>query len=224
MKILIVEDDISIRNVLRMGLVSESHIIDEAENGESGSYFGRINKYDVIILDNVLPKKMGRQVCKEIREAGIHSPILLLSAKSDVNSKIELLNSGADDYLTKPFSFEELKARLRTLTRRPHRIEDVILKVAGISLNTNTGEVYKENKRLSLTKKEFNLLELLMKNSERIISRPSIAESIWDTYADPFSNTVEAHIRNVRMKIGDKKKNIIKNIPGRGYMMTTPKL
>jgi len=107
MKILIIEDNISVRNVLRIGLEAEGYIIDDVSDGDRGSYFARINKYNLIILDNVLPKKMGNQVCREIRNAGVTTPVLLLSAKSDVNSKIELLETGADDYMIKPFSFEE---------------------------------------------------------------------------------------------------------------------
>jgi len=217
MKILIIEDDISIRNVLRLGLEELSYAVDEAEDGERGSYFARVNQYDLIILDNVLPKKMGKQVCKEIRESGVHSPILLLSAKSDVNTKIELLNVGADDYLTKPFSFAELTARIRTLLRRPQKIEDVILKGSGIQLNSDTHEVNRSNKKIYLTRKEFSLLELLMKNSGRVVSRTIIMEKVWDINADPFSNTIETHIRNLRQKLKDTKKRIISNIPGRGY-------
>lgn len=222
MKILIIEDNISIRNVLRMSLENLSYAVDEAEDGERGSYFARINKYDLIILDNVLPKKMGQQVCEEIRESGISSPILLLSAKADVDSKVELLNSGADDYLTKPFSFSELEARMKSLLRRPQVIEDIILRGGGIELNSNTHEVIKNKKRIYLTRKEFMLLELLMKHTGKVVSRGVIMENVWDMNADPFSNTVEAHIRNLRKKLGDKGKKLVRNIPGRGYKFPAP--
>jgi DNA-binding response OmpR family regulator len=217
MKLLIIEDNISIRNILRMGLENLSYVVDEAEDGEKGSYFARINKYDLIILDNVLPKKLGKEVCTEIRSAGVSTPILLLSAKDDVDSKIDLLNAGADDYLTKPFSFSELEARLKSLLRRPQAIEDIILRGADISLNSQTHEVVANKKRVYLTRKEFMLLELLMKNLGKIISRGIIMEKVWDMDADPFSNTVESHIRNLRKKLGDLEKKIIVNIPGRGY-------
>jgi DNA-binding response OmpR family regulator len=217
MKLLIIEDDISVRNILRMGLEAESHTVDEAEDGEKGSYIARINNYDLIILDNVLPKKMGKEVCKDIREKGVQSPILLLSAKNDVNSKIELLNQGADDYLTKPFSFEELKSRIKALTRRPQKIEDAIFMYEKIILNSDTHELKVKNKKVYLTRKEFSLLEFLMKNSGRVISRGLIMEHVWDINADPFSNTIETHIRNLRKKIMDKNKKIIINIPGMGY-------
>ncbi len=221
MKLLIIEDDISIRNVLRLGLEESSYTVDEAENGEQGSYLARVNKYDLIILDNVLPKKLGKEVLKEVREAGVDTPVILLSAKSDVNSKVELINAGADDYITKPFSFEELKARICSLLRRPHKIEDVILKVGQIYLNVDTHEVRKGQKKLYLTRKEFQMLELMMKNVGRVMSRSIIMEKVWDINANPFSNTVEAHILNLRKKLGDQQKRLICNIPGRGYKLMT---
>jgi DNA-binding response OmpR family regulator len=221
MKILLVEDNVSIRNVLRLGLEGEAFAVDEAEDGEQGSYLARTNTYDLIILDNVLPKKMAKQVCQEIREQNIYTPILLLSAKSDTDSKVELLKAGADDYVTKPFSFEELKARIATLLRRPHKIENTIIKVDGLLLNKDTHEVSKNNKRLKLTRKEFSLLELLMSNLDKVITRTDMIEHVWDINADPFSNTVEAHIFNLRKKIGDEKKHLIRNIPGRGYKIVS---
>lgn len=217
MKILLVEDNISIRNVLKLGLEGEAFAVDEAEDGEQGSYLARTNKYDLILLDNVLPKKMAKQVCIEIREQNIFTPILLLSAKSDTVSKVELLKAGADDYVTKPFSFEELKARIKTLLRRPHKIESVILRSGNIILNKDTHEVTKNNKRVNLTRKEFGLLELLMSNAGNVVTRADMIEHVWDINADPFSNTVEAHVLNLRRKIGDVNKRLIKNIPGRGY-------
>jgi DNA-binding response OmpR family regulator len=222
MKILIIEDNISIRNVLRMSLEAENYIIDEAEDGHKGSYLARINKYDLIILDNVLPKKVGSQVCNEIREAGVNTPVLLLSAKSDTDSKVELLNNGADDYLTKPFAFEELKARIKSLTRRPTKIESEIIKIGNILLDCEKFEVIKNNNRIYLTRKEFTLLELLMKNAGTIVSRGMIMDYVWDMNADPFSNTVEAHIRNLRQKLDDKRKQLIVNIPSRGYKFNPP--
>lgn len=224
MRLLIIEDDISVRNVLRLGLESESYTVDEAENGEQGSYLARVNQYDLIILDNVLPKKLGKEVISEIRQAGLNTPVILLSAKSDINSKVELLNLGADDYLTKPFSFEELKARISSILRRPSKIEDVVLKIGKIYLNVDTHEVRNGQKKLYLTRKEFQMLELLMKNSGRVLSRSIIMEKVWDINADPFSNTLEAHIRNLRKKLGDTQKRLIRNIPGRGYKLISPSM
>ncbi len=223
MKALLIEDDNSIRNVLRIGLGAKSFAVDEAENGEIGSYMARINQYDVILLDNVLPKKMGREICLEIRNARIETPIIMLSGKSEVLTKIDLLNSGADDYITKPFSFEELLARINAVTRRPHKIVDAILKIGEVKLNTETQEVSFRNKRITLTRKEFALLELLMKHENKVLSRSMIMEHVWDNQTDPFSNTIESHIMNLRKKVCDSKKQLIRNIAGRGYKITSPK-
>lgn len=217
MKILIIEDNISIRNVLKIGLEAEGYIIDDVGDGDRGSYFARINKYNLIILDNILPKKMGKQVCQEIRDAGVTTPVLLLSAKTDVDSKISLLDSGADDYMIKPFSFEELKSRIKALDRRPRAIKSTIVKIRNLIIDTNNFEVKKNNKKIYLTRKEFTLLNLLVENIGKIVSRGTIMELVWDSNVDPFSNTIETHIRNIRKKIGDNNKNIITNIPGRGY-------
>ncbi|NCS99289.1 response regulator transcription factor [Candidatus Parcubacteria bacterium] len=217
MKILIIEDNISVRNVLRIGLEAEGYIIDDVSDGDRGSYFARINKYNLIILDNVLPKKMGNQVCREIRNAGVTTPVLLLSAKSDVNSKIELLETGADDYMIKPFSFEELKSRIKALCRRPEAIKNKVVKVGNLEINSESCEIRKNNKRIYLTRKEFSLLNLLIENIGQVVSRGMIMELVWESNINPFSNTIEAHIRNIRTKIGDPQKKIIQNIPGRGY-------
>jgi len=217
MKILIIEDNISVRNVLRIGLEAEGYIIDDVSDGDRGSYFARINKYNLIILDNVLPKKMGNQVCREIRNAGVTTPVLLLSAKSDVNSKIELLETGADDYMIKPFSFEELKSRIKALCRRPEAIKNKVVKVGNLEINSESCEIRKNNKRIYLTRKEFSLLNLLIENIGQVVSRVMIMELVWESNINPFSNTIEAHIRNIRTKIGDPQKKIIQNIPGRGY-------
>jgi len=220
MKLLIIEDDSSIRNVLRMSLESSCFVVDTAEDGDLGSYMARSNDYDLIILDNVLPKKLGREVCRDIRESGKNTPIILLSMKSDVLEKVSVLDAGADDYMTKPFSFEELLARIRALTRRPKNIKEKIFKVVDVTLDSDKYFVSKSGKEIELTKKEFSLLEYLLINKEKVVTRGQILEHVWDINADPFSNTIESHIVNLRRKIGDFNKKIIKNIPGRGYKIT----
>jgi len=220
MKLLIIEDDSSIRNVLRMSLESSCFVVDTAEDGDLGSYMARSNDYDLIILDNVLPKKLGREVCRDIRESGKNTPIILLSMKSDVLEKVSVLDAGADDYMTKPFSFEELLARIRALTRRPKNIKEKIFKVVDVTLDSDKYFVSKSGKEIELTKKEFSLLEYLLINKEKVVTRGQILEHVWDINADPFSNTIESHIVNLRRKIGDVNKKIIKNIPGRGYKIT----
>lgn len=220
MKILVIEDDSSIRNVLRMSLTAACFTVDVAEDGDQGSYMARTNDYDLVILDNVMPKKMGKQVCKEIREAGKTMPVLLLSMKSDVLEKISILDAGADDYLTKPFSFEELLARIRALTRRPKNLADKKLMVNDLEINIDRNMVLRSGIEIDLTRKEFALLSYLMQNKERVVTRGQILEHVWDINADPFSNTVEAHVLSLRRKIGDVKKRIIRNVPGRGYKIT----
>lgn len=220
MKLLIIEDDSSIRNVLRMSLEASCFTVDTAEDGEQGSYMARTNEYNLIILDNMLPKKLGKKVCQEVREAGKTTPIILLSMKSEILEKVSVLDAGADDYMTKPFSFEELLARIRALTRRPRTLAEKILKIKDIELNTDRNIVTKSGTEIELTKKEFTLLEYLLQNKERVVTRGQIMEHVWDINADPFSNTIESHIVNLRKKIGDNHKKLIKNIPGRGYKIT----
>ena len=217
MKILIIEDDISIRNVLRLGLASKGFIVDDAEDGECGSYLARTNKYDVIILDNVLPKKMGGHICKEVRDLGITTPILILSSKQEVLSKIQLLNHGADDYITKPFSFEELIARVYAVSRRPEQIQSHIFKVKDFEINFQTHTIKRKDTPIYLTRKEFLLLEFLIRNREKVVSRGQILENVWEMSINPFSNSIETHIMHLRKKLKDTKRKMILSIPGRGY-------
>lgn len=217
MKILIIEDDISIRNVLRLSLESKGFTIDEAEDGDIGSYLARTNSYDVILLDNVLPKKMGGHICKEIRNAGSVTPIIILSGKQEVLTKIQLLNLGADDYITKPFSFDELLARINAVLRRPQNINYHILKLKDFEVNFTSQTIKKDNKDIYLTRKEFSLLEFLAKHKNTVVSRGQILEHVWEMSVDPFSNTIETHIMNLRRKLRDTKRTLISSIPGRGY-------
>ena len=220
MRILLAEDDSSIREVLKMALESNSYTVDAACNGEEAVYFSKINQYDLIVLDIIMPQKSGFEACREMRAHGIKIPILILSSKNDVLSKIELLNSGADDYITKPFSFEELLARLKSLSRRPKNIADEVLVAGRVKLNTNTQEVFVKNKRIYLTRKEFSILELMMRHPGKLITRSMLLEHAWDMNANPFSNTIESHILNLRKKLGDKQKQIIRSLPGRGYKIS----
>jgi DNA-binding response OmpR family regulator len=218
MKILIIDDDKNILNSLKRSLKSENFSVDTADNGEKGIYLANINNYDLIILDNNLPKGDGRFVCEQIRSSGKALPILVLSVKAEVESKVDLLNAGADDYMTKPFSFEELRTRIKTLLRRPKNLIDNVLKINDLILDTSNYSVLKNKKEIYLTRKEFALLKYLMQNKGKVLSKISIMEHIWDMNADSFSNTIETHILKIRRKIDKGKKNsIIKTIPGRGY-------
>lgn len=220
MRILIVEDNAHIRSLVKLGLEAESFIVDEASDGEKGSFIARTNDYDLIILDLDLPKKRGSTICKEIRRARKTAPILILSVESELPTKVELLNMGADDYLTKPFSFEELVARVRSLLRRPRTILAQTLVAGDITLDTNTQDVSRGKKSIYLTRKEFLLLEYLMRHKGVVVSRGRLLEHVWDLDGDPFSNSIETHICNIRKKISSPRKpELIENVPGRGYKL-----
>lgn len=224
MKILIIEDDVDISQSLMTALEGEGYALDIATNGERGSFLARTNPYDLIILDYMLPKKDGATVCKEIRDSGQMTPILMLSAISSTAKKVAVLNHGADDYMTKPFAFSELLARVRALLRRPTIVESPILTVGDLELDSVRHKVKRGIREAYLTRKEFSLLEFLMKHKGQVVSRGMIMEHVWNADTDPFSNTVEAHILNIRKKIdhGSNKK-LIHTITGRGYKIDDAK-
>ncbi|MFC1720744.1 response regulator transcription factor [Patescibacteria group bacterium] len=219
MRVLIVEDDKEIRDNLKTGLSSEYFVVDTAEDGEEGSYLARTNDYDIVILDNMLPKKEGVDVCRDIRNAGLTMPILILSAVSESTTKVELLNAGADDYLTKPFSFEELIARINAISRRPQeQINLSVLKTNNLIMDTKKHLITRNGNEIHLTRKEFMLLEYLLRNKGCVMSRAMIMEHVWNIEADPFSNTIEVHIRSLRKKIdGKNKRKLIQTVSGSGY-------
>jgi DNA-binding response OmpR family regulator len=218
MRILIVEDEKEIRQFLEKSLRNECYIVDSAEDGEKGSFLARTNEYDLILLDNMMPGKTGLQVCEEIRKDGKVVPILVLSVKTESTTKADLLNAGADDYLTKPFSLDELLARIRALLRRPRAIENEVFQVEDLVLDSSKNTVIRAGKDVYLTRKEFALLKYLMKNAGTVLSRGMIVEHVWDMNADPFSNTIESHIVSWRKKVDvEGLKKLINTIPGRGY-------
>ena len=224
MRILLVEDEQQIYDFLKMSLEAECFVVDTAQDGEKGSYLGRTENYDLIILDNMLPGKDGLHVCKEIRESGKVCPILILSVRSETTTKIDLLNAGADDYLIKPFSLQELLARVRALLRRPQRIEKAVVRIGELALDSQTHIVTYGEKEIVLTRKEFILLEFLMKNANNVLSRGMILEHVWDMSVDPFSNTIESHIMALRKKLeAGKSGKLIFTVPGIGYKLVAPK-
>ena len=218
MHILIAEDEKEIRNFLKSSLESECYMVDAAENGGLALELARKNKYDLFLFDNIMPELTGEELCKELRSDGNNTPILMLSVKSESTTKVDLLNAGADDYLTKPFSIDELMARIKALLRRPHDIKQDVYQVDGLVLDNIKHAVHRDGEEIYLAKKEFALLRYLMKNKGTVLSRSMIMEHVWGTTTDPFSNTIESHIRSLRKKIdtGDKKK-LIHTITGRGY-------
>jgi len=218
MRVLIIEDEKEISSILKIGLEAECFVVDMAKNGEQGFYLATTNDYDLIILDNMLPKKDGKSVCEDIRKDGRTMPIIMLSVKSEAMTKVDLLNAGADDYLTKPFSLQELLARVRALLRRPQKIESEIMTLDDLFVDTKRHIIKRGEVEMYLTRKEFILLEYLMRNRGVVLSRGMIMEHVWDMNADPFSNTVESHILNLRRKVDTKgKKRLIHTVPGRGY-------
>lgn len=214
MRILVVEDEHKIANSVKRGFEQETWAADVAYDGEAGYDLASGEDYDVIILDIMLPKMDGLEICKKLREEGNHTPILILTARGEVGDKVEGLNSGADDYLVKPFAFEELLARVRALVRRPKEAQDVELKINDLVLNSNTYEVKSHGKKVDLSKKEFALLEYLMRNAGRVISKENIIAHVWDYEANILPNTVEVFVGYLRDKLGG---DVIKTIRGFGY-------
>lgn len=201
MKILVVEDEHRIAQTIKKGLELERHIVDVAYTGTEGFDLASTEEYELIILDRMLPGMDGISICKKIRDENNHVPILLLTAKSLVEDKVEGLDAGADDYLTKPFSFEELLARVRALSRRPQRSVANKLVINDLTLETATFEVVRANKKIELSSKEFALLEYLMRHAKKIVSKQQIINHVWDYDSNILPNTVEVYIKNLRNKI-----------------------
>lgn len=218
MRILVVEDDRPVANFLKSSLEAECFAVDVAEDGRQGSYMARIAEYDVMILDAVLPEKSGEEVCSELREKGKMLPILVLSAKCSVEDRIHFLNIGADDYLSKPFFFSEVLARVYALLRRPSVVCGEVLCSGNIALDIRQHRATCCGEPLCLTRKEIMLLEYFMRNEGRVVSRAMIMEHVWDIHLDPFSNTIESHIFSLRKKIAAfEKAKPIRTVSGRGY-------
>lgn len=217
MRILIIEDDEMVRTSLKQALEAQCYAVDAAEDGEKGSYLARTEDYDLVILDYMMPKKNGKQVCDEIRKSGKTMPILLLSVQSEVKDKVEALDLGADDYMTKPFSFDELVARIRALLRRPHEMIGEILTYEDLVIDLKRKKVTRGKQEVYLTKKEFMLLEYLLRNKESVVTRTMLIDHVWDSTIDAFSNTIESHILSLRKKVDKKRKKLIQTVPGRGY-------
>lgn len=222
MRILVVEDNPDIAKVIIAGFEHESFAVDHTDDGEKGSYMARTNDYDVIILDLMLPHKDGYTICKEIREIGKNTPIIMLSVHAATQSKIDILNDGADDYMAKPFSIDELIARVRALLRRPRSVEPVVYEIGDMIMNTKTQKVLRGDDFINLTRKEFAILEFLARNKGLVVSRQDIHEHVWNNEGNPLSNTVEAHILNLRKKLcANGHKPLIHTISGRGYKLDT---
>lgn len=222
MRILLIEDEQKIAHALKRGLEQETYAVDVAYDGQDGYGRAMVGKYDLMILDRMLPGiKDGLDICRAVRAAKMHQPILLLTARDATRDRVEGLDSGADDYLVKPFSFEELLARVRALLRRPEQTNETTLIVGDLKLRPETFEVHRQGKRIELSRKEFALLEYLMRNVDRIISKDQLIAHVWDFDADILPNTVEAFIASLRQKV-DKPfsgQPMLHTIRGFGYRL-----
>ena len=218
MRILVVEDETKIREFLKKNLEAACYAVDIGVDGEEAMQLASLNPYSLIILDNIMPRKTGLEVCQELRDNGFTAPILILSVQSETITKVQALNAGADDYLTKPFSLIELLARVRALLRRPQQVEKEILIHRDLTLDVKKHQVTMAEKEISLTRKEFMLLTYLMQNPGIVLSRGMIMEHVWDVNADPFSNTIETHVASLRRKLKlEGCEDYITTVSGRGY-------
>ena len=222
MKILIVEDDHRIAQALHRGLEQEKDIIaDVVYDGQEGYDLASTEPYDCIILDRMLPGMDGMEFCRTLRSQKNHTPILMLTAKSQTYDKVEGLNEGADDYLTKPFSFDELLARIRALTRRPKKITDSIYTLGDLTLDTNNFTITRNNTPITLSQKEFTLLSYLIRHPHMICSKEHLIEHVWNFDADILPNTVEAVVKNLRKKIDQPfSYPLLFTVRGFGYKLT----
>lgn len=222
MRILIVDDEVDLLNQLQRLLEDQRYTITTAADGEVALDYLFGDAFDLVILDIMLPKFDGIHVLKELRRAKIKTPVLMLTARAAVPDRVEGLDSGADDYLAKPFSLDELLSRIRALLRRAGEQSDAKLTVGALELDTASREVSSDGVLVDLTAREFSILEFLLYNKNRAVSRLSLAEHVWGDAFDPFSmsNFLDVHIKNLRRKIGDsKEKNLIVTIHGVGYMI-----
>ncbi|MBD3306460.1 response regulator [candidate division KSB3 bacterium] len=220
MRILFVEDDKKLAGYLEKGLVEEQYAVDVYHDGLSGLYWAKEVDYDLIILDIMLPGRDGMRVCQELRAGGLLTPILMLTAKDGVEDTVRGLDIGADDYLTKPFSFDELLARIRALLRRTQSYKSQTLKVADLELDPVSHKVSRAGKAIALTGKEYALLEYLMRNVGRIVTETNIIDHVWDMQSEPFTNVVSVYIHYLRNKV-DKgfQQKLIHTVRTLGYVM-----
>lgn len=224
MRILIIEDEKKVADFIRKGLEEQSYVVDTAVNGVEGENLAGYNEYDVIILDVLLPKQDGWTTCKNIRLNGVKTPILMLTSLGETDDKVKGLDLGADDYLTKPFAFDEFLARIRALIRRGGGGEATMLKLADLELELLERKVNRAGKDIQLTQKEFALLEYLLRNKKKVMTRTQISEHVWGIDFDTGSNVVDSYIKMLRKKIDkDFSPQLIHTIVGVGYVMREEK-
>ncbi|MCF6237026.1 MAG: response regulator transcription factor [Gammaproteobacteria bacterium] len=226
MAILIIEDNERILQFLRRGLEAEGYLIETAITGKQGLLLASNSKYDLLLLDLMLPDLSGLEICCQLRQQDISTPILMLTAMDSLENKVEGLRLGADDYLTKPFAFDELIARIQALLRRNQDYKEHVteLTVNDLTLNRDTMEVHRAGQLIELTPKEFSLLEYFMNSPGRVLSRSQILDQVWGYNSDPLTNVVEVYIRNLRKKVDENFPTpLIKTVRGFGYKLDTKK-
>jgi len=218
MRILVIEDERQLADIIKRGLEEEGYAVDTAYSGEEGEYLAEDFSYDLIVLDIILPKKDGIEVCLTLRQREVKTPILMLTCKGSVGDKVKGLDSGADDYLVKPFAFEELAARVRTLLRRESNLISSKLEVGDLVMDTSTRQVWRGQRYIELTGKEYAILEYLMRHPNIVITRTMLEQHVWDLEFDSISNLVDVYIRRLRRKIdeGDED-SLIQTVRGAGY-------
>ena len=222
MRILVVEDDIKIAQTIKRGLELKGFAVDAVHDGETGLSYAVDDDYDVVVLDRMLPGMDGVELCEKVREENVHTPILMLTARGTIGDKVEGLNSGADDYLVKPFSFEELNARIKALLRRPATHTGSVIKVDDLTMDTNNYQVMRGKKSVKLSHKEFVLLEYFMHHQGQVITKDMIINHVWDEDALVLPNTVEVYIGYLRNKIDrpfPKAKPLLHTMRGFGYKL-----
>jgi DNA-binding response OmpR family regulator len=223
MRILVVDDDRRLCAVVKRGLLEEAYAVDVAYDGEEGEYLAEVNPYDLIILDIMMPIKDGIEVCQELRAKKINTPILMLTAKDTVEDRVKGLDTGADDYLVKPFAFSELLARVRALMRREGMSKSPELRVGDLTLNTLTRQVRRGERPLELTTKEYIILEYFMRHPNVVVTRTMIEEHAWDYDFDSLSNLVDVYIRRLRRELDEKgEDSLIQTVRGAGYRLKAP--
>lgn len=221
MRVLLVEDDPRIARFVAQGLREAAYAVDVTANGEDALYKASINEYDAMILDVMIPGRDGFAVCRELRAGGTHIPVLMLTARDAVEDRVKGLDTGADDYLTKPFEVAELLARLRALLRRGHVVIPAAICVADMIIDTRGQRASREGRIIQLTTKEYALLEYLARNADRVVGRAEISEHVWDENYDPLSNSIDVHINRLRRKVdAGFASPLIHTRRGAGYILT----
>jgi len=220
MRVLVVEDERRLCNIIKRGLLEEGYAVDTAYDGEDGEYYAETTPYDLIILDIMLPKRDGIEMCQQLRMKKVNTPILMLTAKDTIDDRVKGLDAGADDYLVKPFAFSELLARIRALLRREGFSKSPGLQIGDLTMDTLTREIWRGQRKVELTTKEYVILEYFMRHPNMVITRTMLEEHAWDYEFDSISNLIDVYIRRLRCKIDERgQPSLIQTVRGAGYRL-----